>query len=423
MKRYTRILILALAMLLAASPALAGCAFYDENGYHNFDQIDFAYASCETDGYYVIECQNCGITEKEITEKAYGHDWKKTSEKAATCEEKGSASYECLICGETRKETKKAIGHKWKDLYTIKEATCSSPGEVASMCTLCGRQSTGSTPKADHSYGEWIEQYPENGIGMASRVRSCKYCGESKSEQYYPEGTLYRGASNDKGAVKEMQQMLRDLGFLFDKADGIFGKNTENAVKAYQEHALFEADGIAWPGIISALAVEWEIAMYGPEVTPEPTAEPAPVLTPEPTAEPVAEIEIIEAEAVESAPYCSWEYTQDGALKVSHCEAHAKIAEEIRGIPGYPDESYALMEARALWQAEVNALYLRWQGSASDEELALACGSQATFAAFMDVQEKIWNEQFGSGSAEGMLALLLEQQCANLCELLYAAGK
>ena len=239
MKRTTRILILALTMLLAASPALAGCAFFDANGYHNFDQIDFAYASCETDGYYVIECQNCGITEKEITEKAYGHDWKKTSEKAATCESKGSVSYECRTCGDTKKESTKMLEHKWKDLYTIKEASCNSKGEVASICTLCGRQSTVMTSKTEHSYGEWVDHDPENGIGMGMSISKCKYCDDAKTEEYWPEGTLYRGnKKNNKSDVKELQKMLKDLGYLRDKADGSFGKNTEKASGLFMEMVI-----------------------------------------------------------------------------------------------------------------------------------------------------------------------------------------
>lgn len=54
---------------------------------------------------------------------------------------------------------------------------------------------------------------------------------------------LLRGSSGE--AVRELQQMLLDAGFLSDKPDGKFGRNTEAAVKRFQEAAGLEATGIA----------------------------------------------------------------------------------------------------------------------------------------------------------------------------------
>ena len=76
---------------------------------------------------------------------------------------------------------------------------------------------------------------------------------------------------DDRGdLVKQIQTRLRELGFLNDTADGIFGPNTLKAVKAFQEF-VYEY-------------LSLELHYIDPNATPEPTAEPTP--TPEPTKEP-----------------------------------------------------------------------------------------------------------------------------------------
>ncbi len=55
--------------------------------------------------------------------------------------------------------------------------------------------------------------------------------------------TLYNGCKGDE--VKKMQQALIDLGYLGGYADGIFGLNTENAVRKFQSKNNLNADGLA----------------------------------------------------------------------------------------------------------------------------------------------------------------------------------
>lgn len=54
---------------------------------------------------------------------------------------------------------------------------------------------------------------------------------------------LKKGDSGER--VRKMQQKLVDMGFLNDKVDGMFGNNTENALKAVQEKLGVEVNGIA----------------------------------------------------------------------------------------------------------------------------------------------------------------------------------
>ncbi|WP_129723760.1 peptidoglycan-binding domain-containing protein [Xylanivirga thermophila] len=57
------------------------------------------------------------------------------------------------------------------------------------------------------------------------------------------QGVLIRRGSRG-GAVSELQQILKSKGYLNDKVDGIFGRNTENAVKSFQKSSGLKSDGI-----------------------------------------------------------------------------------------------------------------------------------------------------------------------------------
>jgi N-acetylmuramoyl-L-alanine amidase len=55
-------------------------------------------------------------------------------------------------------------------------------------------------------------------------------------------GSLKLGASGDK--VKELQQWLTDYGYYSGDVDGVFGADTEKAVKAFQEESGLIVDGV-----------------------------------------------------------------------------------------------------------------------------------------------------------------------------------
>jgi hypothetical protein len=58
--------------------------------------------------------------------------------------------------------------------------------------------------------------------------------------------------------VKVVQSKLKELGYLHDSVDGIFGTKTEKAVKAFQKNAGLVADGIVGIKTIAALGVDIE---------------------------------------------------------------------------------------------------------------------------------------------------------------------
>ena len=59
------------------------------------------------------------------------------------------------------------------------------------------------------------------------------------------EPTLKKGSKGQ--AVKDLQEALKALGFDVGAVDGVFGKKTEDAVKAFQKLQEIDADGIVGP--------------------------------------------------------------------------------------------------------------------------------------------------------------------------------
>lgn len=81
--------------------------------------------------------------------------------------------------------------------------------------------------------------------------RTCRICGETQQEAFYPEGTLRQDDQGD--AVKALQRKLNERGYACGKADGKFGAKTEQAIRLFEkDHDLVE-DGVAWPGVIALL--------------------------------------------------------------------------------------------------------------------------------------------------------------------------
>ncbi len=89
---------------------------------------------------------------------------------------------------------------------------------------------------------------------MDKRIRFCRclaalclalcLCASQVSSAFaYASTTLYNGSRGE--AVRELQQALITLGYLKGSADGIFGNNTENAVRQFQKKNKMTVDGLA----------------------------------------------------------------------------------------------------------------------------------------------------------------------------------
>ena len=353
----TLIAALALVLWLCAVPALAeDCWYYANYGAHDYEQVDVRKPTCTQDGYYLLECRICGKNKKETTQAAYGHDWRKTGETSATCTTRSTVSYECRNCNKTKTEKGSSLGH---------------------------------------AYGAWQISQPAGDFSMGVRYRVCASCSNVAEEAFYPEGTLYRGAG-DRDAVMEMQQKLQDLGYLRDKVDGIFGKNTEQAVRDYAAVAGFPVDGVAWPTLLSGLNVDWEVYMGG-KIEPGES----------------------EFESNTLVDFCM--HGLDGEWLM--CANHARMQETAetlyRAAATEAEQLRALKQIRALWKGELDILYETWLEGASEQEMSLALSGKATFASYLATQETIWKQQYGADSPSVLEQVIaaLQEQCRQICAL------
>ena len=67
----------------------------------------------------------------------------------------------------------------------------------------------------------------------------------------YDPSTLCNGSRGEE--VRALQRMLIDLGYLKGEADGIFGNQTEKAVRRFQWKNGLKADGVAGPKTLAKL--------------------------------------------------------------------------------------------------------------------------------------------------------------------------
>ena len=263
-------------------------------------------------------------------------------------------------------------------------ATCEEPGYFVLECRQCGyykKQTTGKA--AGHDWVETHREEPGDGwIGIV--IEACNNCSETRSQKLYAKGTLYRGVKDSAG-VKDLQRKLIECGYLNDSADGVFGKNTEAAVKKFQKAAKMNADGIAYPKTLKALDREWQQKKN----TPIPTAAPTPIPTPIPAQESVEK---------HYAPFCySWE-DENGMMVTEQCERHALLWEATLTLLADKSADSAL-HSYYEWQAEIISLYNEWAEQVDEATRAKIETSKAHCVLLMETQLKtMWSSYDANGT-------------------------
>lgn len=130
-----------------------------------------------------------------------------------------------------------------------------------------------------HQWSGWeiAQEATDNAMGVRRRV--CSKCGKTETKEYYPEGALYQSVRDRKADVREMQRRLIALGYLKDKADGVFGVKTKAAVARFQKAAGLSETGVAFPETLRRLSEE-HLRLTNPGAittpAPAPNAENAP---------------------------------------------------------------------------------------------------------------------------------------------------
>ena len=105
--------------------------------------------------------------------------------------------------------------------------------------------------------GDWLKVAYDNFTGYimkeyvkVSGSSSASSNASSEKDTRTP-GTLRLG---DRGSeVKDLQKSLKSAGYLKGEADGVFGEDTQSALKSFQRANGLKADGIAGTGTFSAL--------------------------------------------------------------------------------------------------------------------------------------------------------------------------
>ena len=389
-----------LLIVFSASAAYSECWYEDQNGTHDFEQVDVRKVTCTEDGYYILECRQCGKNVREITEKAIGHKWQKVDSESypPTCTQGGMTTYVCDNCSQIRTESVNALGHDMYDEAVVRSPTCEIEGRMSIRCSRCGYSDVRDIPRIDHQYGAWSVTVPATDHSMGTRQSVCIECGDAQTENYFPDGTLTRGSKGE--AVRSLQQMLLDLGILRDVADGVFGAKTELAVKDYQTTAGFNSDGIAWPQTLAQLTLDWQTAMgyaSAPSI-PEPSETAAP------------------------RTVCGFYQDENGAAYIQHCTYHQGIIDIAATLLASADQSNSLRaqkQIRTLWETELDSFYSEWLQRAPVEAQGAIIAAQATYMNYLAVQETVLQQQCDEETAAMQINAELARQCALLCNLLH----
>lgn len=205
---------------------------------------------------------------------------------------------------------------------------------------------------------------------------------------------LKRGDSGED--VLWLQQMLFETGFIFEEPDGVFGGNTEKAVKWFQEYALLDQTGVADDRTIDSLYACWlRIMEENGYTVPDDEMEPR-----------IAGF--IPGYSTEGDyPVCCQRYTtNEGDEHVELCGRHAALLE---------DETLPAIEK---WTDELAALYDEWLALSPEENRASIASSQAFFTLWLEQQTAALKKQ-NAENVDARIETLLRNQCAELCGAVY----
>ena len=198
---------------------------------------------------------------------------------------------------------------------------------------------------------------------------------------------LRRGDSGEE--VRQLQQMLWETGFIFEEPDGVFGKNTEKAVKWFQEYALLEQTGVVDDRTLDSLYACWLQIMDESDgyASGDDTDQQTPGYG-------------IEGDY---PAYCHRYTTDVGDEHIEMCGFHAQLAAN-QTLPGLEK-----------WTYELNDLYNAWIDLSMEKDRAAVASSQAFFTLWLE-QQRIVLELQEVENVDDYIEALLRNQCVDLCE-------
>ena len=135
--------------------------------------------TCTEEGYSEYVCGTCGDryeeegSRTEPTGHAFG-EWQTVT--AATCLHGGEMKRECEACGASETEYTDKLEHEYGETIVVTPSTCLEEGEGVRYCTDCGGSITERLPLASHEYESEIilPTCMENGYTLYE----CVWCGD-----------------------------------------------------------------------------------------------------------------------------------------------------------------------------------------------------------------------------------------------------
>lgn len=226
-----------------------------------------------------------------------------------------------------------------------------------------------------------------------------------------PIGALAEVRRGDSGEeVYEIQQLLFETGFLFEEPDGQFGKNTQSAVKWFQETWNLPVTGIVTDEDRMAMYDCWN-GLFNPDGTLAEGELPDDQLEPQP----------LSPDIEGDAPVCCIRYTEaDGDEHIEYCGLHAAIAEsaDLAYLTGTQPETPVNQQ----WEDAIRALYEEWLSASPEEDCAMIASSQATFFLWINQLRVTLNMQEDE-NAESIIESALRSQCVDLCAIVGNLGE
>ena len=195
--------------------------------------------------------------------------------------------------------------------------------------------------------------------------------------------------------ILEMQKWLIDLGYLDDEADGIFGKKTEAAVKAYQKSMKKKQTGTLTAAQADEIMYLW-MDVTGAMEDDGPGEE----------------------ELKERYPDgCAWTDAE-----ADYCWRHAELGRMYERLRyDLPDRAVLLLTERLVpkYQEAISSLYEEWAVTDPDT----AAKQREIFETSLAEHEEQMGKAYSAGSSAVMedLAVWLHTACVDLCYDIHTA--
>ena len=209
----------------------------------------------------------------------------------------------------------------------------------------------------------------------------------------------------DRGAeVEELQRMLFEAGWLFELPDGVFGRNTEKAVKDYERYAGLAADGVVDEATMKALTEDWRLLTQETEPT---------------------EAGMSNLQGHGANPFfCTSFFKTESVGGFAYCDAHQALCDQTDRLIGSGTQKDA-QKACALWTDEISRLYEQWAARVDEEHRGAIATARTQYLASIEAHRAATDAWYGcfqtlpsADRVDATLVVSLREHAAWLCAVL-----